>query len=166
MRGVYSHTGRPSIDPSLMIRMLVIGHVMGLRSERRLCHEVHLNLAYRWFCRLGLEEKVPDHSSFSKLRHGKFRESDIFRRIFERVVAQCIARGLIGGKGFAVDASSISADVQKQSYSPEDEWDASTIDPTEARGQCANISIRSIRMPSVRLRPSNPSSWPMLTLPA
>lgn len=132
MRGFYSHTGRPSIDPELMIRMLVIGYVMGLRSERRLCQEVHLNLAYRWFCRLGLEDKVPDHSSFSKLRHGKFRDSDIFRRVFERVVAQCIARGLVGGKGFAVDASLISADVQKQSSSRQDKWDASTIDPTEA----------------------------------
>lgn len=92
---------------------------MGLRSERRLCQEVHLNLAYRWFCRLGLEDKVPDHSSFSKLRHGKFRDSEIFRRVFERVVAQCIVRG----KGFAVDASLISADVQNQSSSRQDRWD-------------------------------------------
>ena len=93
LRGFYSHTGRPSIDPELMIRMLVVGYVMGVRSERRLCQEVHLNLASRWFCRLGLEDKVPDHSSFSKLRHGKFRDSDIFRHVFERVVAQCIAHG-------------------------------------------------------------------------
>lgn len=97
MRAFYSHTGRSSIDPELMIRMLVVGYVMGLRSERRLCQEVHLNLAYRWFCRLGLEAKVPDHSSFSRLRHGKFHDSDIFRRVFERVVAQCIAHGLVGG---------------------------------------------------------------------
>jgi transposase len=87
--------------------MLVVGYVMGLRSERRLCQEVHLNLAYRWFCRLGLEDRVPDHSSFSKLRHGKFRDSDIFRHIFERVVAQCISHGLVGGQGFAVNASLI-----------------------------------------------------------
>ena len=109
--------------------MLVVGYVMGLRSERRLCQEVHLNLAYRWFCRL---DKVPDHSSFSKLRHGKFRASDVFRLVFERVVAQCIARGLVGGKGFAVDASLISADVQKQSSSRQDKWDAATIDPNDA----------------------------------
>lgn len=132
MRAFYSHTGRPSIDPELMIRMLVVGYVMGLRSERRLCQEVHLNLAYRWFCRLGLEDKVPDHSSFSKLRHGKFRDSDIFRRVFERVVAQCIACGLVGGKGFATDASLISADVQKQSSSSQDKWDASSINPEDA----------------------------------
>ncbi len=132
MRSFYSHTGRPSIGPELMIRMLVVGYVMGLRSERRLCQEVYLNLAYRWFCRLGHEDKVPDHSSFSKLRHGKFRDSDIFRHIFERVVAQCISRGLVGGKGFAVDASLISADVQKQSSSRQDKWDAVAIDPTDA----------------------------------
>ncbi|MDO6588562.1 transposase, partial [Salipiger sp. 1_MG-2023] len=128
----YSHTGRPSLDPELIIRMLVIGYVMELRSEQRLCQEVHLNLSYRWFCRLGLEDKVPDHSRSSKLRHGKFRESDIFRVVFERVLAQCIAHGLVGGQGFAVDASLISADVQKQSSGRQAKWDASTIDPTDA----------------------------------
>ena len=79
----YSHTGRPSIDPELMVRMLLIGYCFGIRSERRLCEEVHLNLAYRWFCRLGLEDAVPDHSSFSKNRHGRFRDSDAFRQLFE-----------------------------------------------------------------------------------
>lgn len=81
-----SHTSRPSIDPELMIRMLVIGYCMGIRSERRLCEEVHLNLAYRWFCRLGLEDGVPDHSTFSKNRHGRFRQSDAFRFVFETVL--------------------------------------------------------------------------------
>lgn len=132
LRGFYSHTGRPSIDPELIIRMLVIGYVMGIRSERRLCQEVHLNLAYRWFCRLGLDDKVPDHSTFSKLRHGKFRESDALRRLFEVVVATCIAEGLVGGTGFAVDASLISADVQKQNSSSPAKWDAAAIDPAEA----------------------------------
>ena len=93
---------------------------------------MHLNLAYRWFYRLGLEDKVPDHSTFSKLRHGKFRDSNIFRHIFERVVAQCISRGLVGGTGFAVDASLISADVQTQSSSRQEKWDPSSIDPSEA----------------------------------
>ena len=77
----YSATGRPSIDPELMIRMLLIGYCLGIRSERRLCEEVHLNLAYRWVCRLGLNGKVPDHSTFSKNRHGRFRESDLLRRV-------------------------------------------------------------------------------------
>ena len=81
----YSHTGRPSIDPELMIRMLVISYCIGIRSERRLCEEVHLNLAYRWFCRLGLEDAVPEHSTFSKNRHGRFRTSGAFRRLFDSV---------------------------------------------------------------------------------
>jgi transposase len=82
LAGFYSSTGRPSVDPELMIRMLLIGYCLGIRSERRLCEEVHLNLAYRWFCRLGLEGKVPDHSTFSKNRHGRFRESNLFRQLF------------------------------------------------------------------------------------
>lgn len=107
----YSHTGRPSIDPELMIRMLIIGYCYGIRSERRLCEEVQLNLAYRWFCRLGLEDQVPDHSTFSKNRHGRFRHSDTLRFLFEEIVSRCIAEGLVGGEGFAVDASTIRADV-------------------------------------------------------
>jgi transposase len=109
----YSHTGRPSIDPELMIRMLLVGYCFGIRSERRLCEEVHLNLAYRWFCRLGLEDAVPDHSSFSKNRHGRFRESDAFRLVFEAVVTRCAAEGLVAGEGFAVDASVVKADASR-----------------------------------------------------
>lgn len=82
----YSHTGRPSIDLELIIRMLVIGYCYGIRSERRICEEVSTNLAYRWFCRLGLKDKVPDHSSFSKNRHGRFRNSDAFRELFDFVL--------------------------------------------------------------------------------
>ena len=114
----YSATGRPSIDPDLMIRMLIVGYCFGIRSERRLCEEGHLNLAYRWFCRLGLAGKVPDHSTFSKNRHGRFRESDAFRHVFETVVRRCIEEGLVGGEGFAVDASLISADANKQRSVP------------------------------------------------
>jgi transposase len=110
----YSPMGRPSVDPELMIRMLIVGYCFGIRSERRLCEEVHLNLAYRWFCRLGLEGRVPDHSTFSKNRHGRFRKSDLFRRLFESVLARCIREGLVGGEGFAVDGSLIKADVSRQ----------------------------------------------------
>ena len=110
----YSSMGRPSVDPELMIRMLVIGCCVGIRSERRLCEEVHLNLAYRWFCRLGLDGDVPDHSTFSKNRHGRFRESDLLRRLFEAVLQRCIEEGLVGGEGFAVDASLIKADANRQ----------------------------------------------------
>jgi hypothetical protein len=96
-----------------MIRMLIIGYCFGIRSERRLCEEVHLNLAYRWFCHLGLEDAVPDHSSFSKNRHGRFRESGVFRHVFENVLRRCMSEGLVGGEGFAVDASVVKADASR-----------------------------------------------------
>lgn len=117
----YSHTGRPSIDPELMIRMLVIGYCFGIRSERRLCEEVHLNLAYRWFCQLSLEDKIPDHSTFSKNRHGRFRESDTFRHVFETVLRRCMTEGLVGGEGFAVDASVIKADANRANVTTPEE---------------------------------------------
>lgn len=109
----YSHTGRPSIDPELMMRMLIVGYCFGIRSERRLCEEVHLNLAYRWFCRLDLEDEVPNHSTFSKDRHGRFRESDAFRHVFESVLHRCMSEGLVKGEGFAIDASVIKADASR-----------------------------------------------------
>mgnify|MGYP002335877336 CR=1 FL=1 len=96
-----------------MIRMLVIGYCFGIPSERRLCEEVHLNLAYRWFCRLDLEQRVPDHSTFSKNRHGRFRQSDAFRHLFETVLRRCMKEGLVGGEGFAIDASVIRADASR-----------------------------------------------------
>ena len=132
LKQYYSHLGRPSIDPELIIRMLVVGYVMGIRSERRLCDEVHLNLAYRWFCRLGLDQKVPDHSTFSKYRHGKFRDSDLLRTVFEATVARCISEGLVGGHGFAVDASLIEADVDRMNSTAQSEWDVSAINPDDA----------------------------------
>ena len=114
----YSHTGRPSVDPALLIRMLIVGYCFGIRSERRLCEEVHLNLAYRWFCRLGLEDSVPDHSTFSKNRHGRFRDNDTLRFVFEKVLERCLAEGLVGGEGFAIDASVIKADANRQKGVP------------------------------------------------
>jgi transposase len=114
LRPFYSDMGRPSVDPELMIRMLIIGYCFGIRSERRLCEEVHLNLAYRWFCRLGLEGDVPDHSTFSKNRHGRFRDSDLLRHLFETVLRRCMEEGLVGGEAFAVDASLIKADASRQ----------------------------------------------------
>jgi len=110
----YSTLGRPSVDPEHMIRMLIVGYCFGIRSERRLCEEVHLNLGYRWFCRLGLDGRVPDHSTFSKNRHGRFRQSDLLRRLFETVLRRCIKEGLVGGEGFAVDASLIKAEANRQ----------------------------------------------------
>ena len=119
----YSQLGRPSIDPVLMIRMLIVGYVFAIRSERSLCRDVQVNLAYRWFCGLSIEDKIPDHSAFSRARNERFRDSGIFRRVFERVVAACIAAGLVGGEGFAVDASLIAADANKQRSIPGKDWD-------------------------------------------
>ena len=109
----YSANGRPSIDPELMIRMLLLGYCMGIRSERRLCEEVHVNLAYRWFCKLDLGDPVPDHSTFSKNRHGRFRESGLFRHLFETVLQRCMDEGLVGGHSFGVDASLIPANANQ-----------------------------------------------------
>jgi transposase len=127
LRPFYCTIGRPSIDPELMIRMLIVGYCFGIRSERRLCEEVHLNLAYRWFCRLGLDGQVPDHSTFSRNRHGRFRQSNILRHVFETVVRRCMAEGLVGGEGFAVDASLIQADANKQRSVPGQEWSVADI---------------------------------------
>src|SRR5208282_4001112 len=128
----YSGFGRPSLDPVLMIRMLIVGYVFAIRSERALCRDVGVNLAYRWFCGLSLEDKIPDHSAFSRARNERFRDSDIFRRVFERVVCACIAAGLVGGKGYAVDASLIEADANKSRSIPGTQWDAKNIDPEAA----------------------------------
>src|SRR6187399_79819 len=118
----YSSMGRPSIDPELMIRMLVVGYVFAIRSERLICREVQVNLAYRWFCKLGIEDAIPDHSAFSRARNERFRGGDVFRCVFERVVEACIAAGLVGGEGFAVDASLIQADANKQRSIAEQDW--------------------------------------------
>jgi transposase len=133
----YSEVGRPSIDPELMIRMLIVGYCLAVRSERRLCEEIHLNLAYRWFCRLGLDGEVPDHSTFSKNRHGRFRESDLLRKLFETVVARCMKERLIGGEAFAVDASMIVADAHRRRGVAKVE----DLDPTSSRAVAEYLSV-------------------------
>jgi transposase len=133
----YSEVGRPSIDPELMMRMLIVGYCCGVRSERRLCEEVHLNLAYRWFCRLGLDGEVPDHSTFSKNRHGRFRESDLLRKLFETVVARCMKERLVGGEAFAVDASMIVADAHRRRGVAKVE----DLDPTSSRAVAEYLSV-------------------------
>ena len=127
----YSRTGRPSIDPVLMIRMLILGYVFAIRSERALCREVQVNLAYRWCCGLSIEDRLPDHSAFSRARNERFCDSDIFRHVFERIVGACIAAGLVGGEGFAVDASLIQADANRHRSIPGGEWNKD-IDPEQA----------------------------------
>src|SRR5215471_14608246 len=127
----YPSIGRPSIDPELMIRMLIVGYIFAIRSERALCREVKVNLAYRWFCGLSIEDQVPDHSAFSRARNERFRDSDLFRRLFEHVVETCIAAGVVGGEGLAVDASLIAADANKQRSIPGAEWNKA-CDPHSA----------------------------------
>ena len=128
LAGYYSHTGRPSIDPELLMRMLIVGYCYGIRSERCLCEEVGLNLAYRWFCRLDLEDDVPDHSSFSKNRHGRFRDSDLLPVVLERIVGICLEAGLVKGDGFSVDASVIEADASRYHGRAPEEIDWSSLE--------------------------------------
>jgi transposase len=123
LKAFYSEIGRPSVDPELMIRLLLVGYCYGIRHERRLCQEVALHLAYRWFCKLDLDDKVPHHSTFSANRLGRFRESEILRHIFERVVATCTAAGLVKGGGFAVDASVMEANAGRYHGKAPDELD-------------------------------------------
>jgi transposase len=129
LKPYYSQIGRPSIDPELMIRMLLIGYCYGIHSERRLCEEVSMNLAYRWFCQLGLEDAVPDHSTFSKNRLGRFRDSGLLRMLFDTVVQRCTEEALVKGEGFAIDASLVRADVARQRSEP------SPVDWTPAKVQ-------------------------------
>src|ERR1700748_3062655 len=123
LKAFYGDIGRPSVDPELMIRMLLVGYCYGIRHERRLYQEVALHLAYRWFCKLDLDDKVPHHSTFSVNRLGRFRESEILRHIFERVVAACMAAGLVKGEGFAVDASVMEANASRYHGKAPDELD-------------------------------------------
>ena len=158
----YSHTGRPSIDPELMIRMLLIGYCYGIRSERRLCEEVRLNLAYRWFCRLGLEDPIPDQSTFSKNRHGRFRDADLLRHVFEATVATCMDKGLVGGEGFAADASIIRADANRQNHvegGDDHDWTggAGGSGPTRAVGEYLNGLDREAAPPK-EISLSDPAS--------
>jgi len=138
----YSPIGRPSIDPELMIRMLIVGYCFGIRSERRLCEEVHLNLAYRWLCGPGLDDIVPEHSTFSKNRHGRFRDSDVLRHVFESVLARCMTEGLVKGEGFAIDASIIKADAGRSSAVPG--WDPIDWGPAAEQSRAVREYLRAL----------------------
>lgn len=118
VKHLYSHTGRPSIDPEILLRMLLIGYLYGITSERRLCEEVKMHIGYRWFVGLNLEDKIPDHSTFSKNRHARFSESDVFQKIFDEIINQCIAKGLLTGKHLTVDSTYIKANASFKSLEP------------------------------------------------
>ncbi len=111
LQASYSHTGRPSIDPEVLLRILLIGYLYGITSERRLVEDVGMHLAYRWFTGLGFDQEIPHHSTFSKNRHGRFQESPLFLELFERVVQQCVGVGLLKGADFSVDSTQIRADA-------------------------------------------------------
>ena len=141
-----------------MMRMLLIGYVYGIRSERRLCEEVQMNMAYRWFCRLSIEDKVPDHSTFSKTRHGRFRDSDALRFMFEQVVERCIEERLVGGAGFAVDASVIKADANRQRVIDRDDDDWPTPKLSTRPGREYLSSLDEGRTPAKRISLTDPSA--------
>ena len=166
LKPYYSEIGRPSVDPELMIRMLIVGYCFGLRSERRLTQEVELHLAYRWFCRLDLDDKVPHHSTFSENRLHRFRESDVFRRLFENVVAACMAAGLVKGEGFAVDASVMEANASRYHGKAPDEivWAEPERQTRAVREYLAGLEAENEpnpdRKPPKVISPSDPcSAW-------
>src|SRR5713226_1096761 len=115
VKSFYSATGRPSIDPEVLLRLLLVGYLYGITSERRLLEEVRMHLAYRWFTRLDFEQEIPDHSTFSKNRHGRFRQAGVFREVFEEIVRRCLEAGLVEGKNLAVDGTMVGADASRQS---------------------------------------------------
>ena len=118
LKGFYSSTGRPSIDPEILLRLLVVGYLYGITSERRLMQEVRMHLAYRWFTRLSFEQEIPDHSTFSKNRHGRFRQSGVFRKVFEEIVQRCLDAGLVEGRNLAVDGTLVGANASQGSRVP------------------------------------------------
>ena len=166
LKPYYSEIGRPSVDPELMIRMLIVGYCYGLRSERRLTQEVDLHLAYRWFCRLDLDDRVPHHSTFSENRLHRFRKSDCLRQVFERVVAACMAAGLVKGDGFAVDASVMEANASRYHGKAPDEitWAEPERQTRAVKEYLASLAAvaepNPDRKPPKVISPSDPcSAW-------
>src|SRR5204863_1422422 len=115
LKASYSETGRPSVDPELLLRILLIGYLYGVTSERRLVEELRIHLAWRWFTGLGFDQEIPHHSTFSKNRHGRFQESKLFEELFEQIVRQCVEVGLVQGKHLSVDGSFVEANASKES---------------------------------------------------
>ncbi len=118
VKHLYSHTGRPSVDPEILLKMLLVGYLYGINSERRLCEEINMHIGYRWFVGLTLEDKIPDHSTFSKNRHERFSESGIFQGLFDEIVGQCIRAGLLTGRHLTVDSTNIKANASIKSLEP------------------------------------------------
>jgi len=137
----YSETGRPSIDPELLLRILLIGYLYGITSERKLVEELRMHLAWRWFTGLGFDQEIPHHSTFSKNRHGRFQESKLFERLFEQIVRQCVEVGLVQGKHLSVDGSFVEANAAKESRVPREQLAGAAQGPS----QPASVSAGSGR---------------------
>jgi transposase len=121
LKDSYSENGRPSIDPELLLRILLVGYLYGITSERKLVEELRMHLAFRWFTGLGFDQEIPHHSTFSKNRHGRFEESKLFEQLFEQIVKQCVEVGLVQGKHLSVDGSFVEANASKESRIPREQ---------------------------------------------
>ena len=148
LKDSYSESGRPSIDPELLLRILLIGYLYGITSERRLVEELRMHLAWRWFTGLGFDQEIPHHSTFSKNRHGRFQESKLFEQLFEQIVARCLEAGLVHGDSLSVDGSFIEANASKQSRIPR-----------EQLAEAAQVK-RTVRQYLAELEQQNPSEEP------
>jgi len=135
LKASYSDTGRPSIDPELLWRILLIGYLYGITSERKLVEELRMHLAWRWFTGLGFNQEIPHHSTFSKNRHGRFQESKLFEELFEQIVLQCVEVGLVQGKHLSVDGSFVEANAAKQSRIPREQLG----EAAQVNKRCASI---------------------------
>jgi transposase len=149
LKDSYSDTGRPSIDPELLLRIVLIGYLYGITSERKLVEELRMHLAWRWFTGLGFDQEIPHHSTFSKNRHGRFQESKLFEQLFEQIVKQCVEVGLVQGKDLSVDGSFVEANAAKQSRIPR-----------EQLGEAAQVH-RTVRQYLVDLDQQNPVQEPV-----
>ncbi len=149
LKDSYSETGRPSIDPELLLRILLIGYLYGISSERKLVEELRMHLAWRWFTGLGFDQEIPHHSTFSKNRHGRFQESKLFEELFEQMVRQCMEVGLVQGKHLSVDGSFVEANAAKESRIPR-----------EQLAEAAQVN-RTLRQYLVELEQQNPIEEPV-----
>src|SRR6202161_4516951 len=143
LKDSYSDTGRPSIDPELLLRILLIGYLYGISSERKLVEELRMHLAWRWFTGLGFDQEIPNYSTFSKNRHGRFQESNVFEQLFEEVVAQCLAVGLVRGEKLSVDGTFVEAKASKESRIPREQLaEAAQVNRT-VREYLAELEIQN-----------------------
>ena len=149
LKDSYSETGRPSIDPELLLRILLIGYLYGITSERRLVEELRMHLAWRWFTGLGFDQEIPHHSTFSKNRHGRFQESKLFEQLFEGIVKQCVEVGLVRGDKLSVDGSFVEANASKESRIPR-----------EQLAEAAQVK-QTVRQYLVELEQQNPTEEPV-----